>query len=242
MFKTIFNTVFSVFTKAGEIPIYEPTITPEPTVEPVVVNNNMFTSDKLAKIFPSTSRKILDRFVDPLNITCEKFEINTPKRAAAFIAQVGHESGGFIYTKENLNYSAAGLLKVFPKYFTQSTANAYARKPEKIANRVYANRMGNGNEASGDGWKFSGKGILQITGRDNTSRFAKYMGMTIDEACAYLLTDEGATVSAGWFWEVNNLNTLADADRFTDLTKRINGGTNGLAHRQELWALAKKAL
>jgi len=154
-------------------------------------------------------------------------------RAAAFVAQTAHESGGFNFVKENLNYSAKGLMGTFKKYFpSDDIARQYERKPEKIANRVYANRMGNGPEESGDGYKYCGRGLIQLTGKDNYTRFAADLGISIDETVAYLETPQGAVSSAGWFWDNNNLNSYCDKDDFVTLTKRINGGTIGLEDRQ----------
>jgi putative chitinase len=155
------------------------------------------------------------------------------RRIAGFLAQLAHESGGFNFVKENLNYSADGLRKTFAKYFpTDELAKAYARQPEKIANRVYANRMKNGDEASGDGFRFRGRGLIQLTGRDNYTRFAASLGISIDETIEYLETPSGAVASAGWFWDNNGLNQFCDKDDFITLTKRINGGTIGLADRK----------
>jgi putative chitinase len=163
------------------------------------------------------------------------YEINTPQRIAAFIAQCAHESGGFTALKENLNYRPATLRKIFPKYFPDDgIANEYCSRPNKqeaIANRVYANRMGNGDEASGDGWKFAGKGLIQLTGKQNYTWFAASLKITVEEASEYLLTFEGAAQSACWFWETNNLNQWADKGDIITLTKRINGGTIGLEDR-----------
>jgi len=166
----------------------------------------------------------------------EKYEINTILRKSAFIAQVGHESGGLRFTKENLNYSAEGLLDVFPKYFkTLTLAKMYAHNPVKIANRVYANRMGNGNEVSGDGWKHKGYGLIQLTGRLNQAEFAADFEMLLDEAVLYLQTDLGATMSAGWFWNKHHLNDFADNSDIRGMTKIINGGTIGLPERLNLF-------
>lgn len=149
-----------------------------------------------------------------------------------FIAQCAHESNGFTTFVENLNYSAEGLVKTFPKYFpTLESAQSYARQPEKIANKVYANRMGNGPENSGDGWKFRGKGIIQLTGKNNHEKFAKDFNLSIDEAIDYLLTIEGAIESAAWFWMKNNLDDIND---YTKLTIKINGGVNWLVERKIL--------
>jgi putative chitinase len=192
------------------------------------------TLDILTSLFPKTKREQLEKFVDPLNKVCSHYEINsTPKRLAAFLAQIGHESGGFIWVKENLNYGAKGLRTTFGKYFpTDELAVQYERRPEKIANRVYANRMGNGPEESGDGFKFCGRGLIQLTGKDNYTRFANSINMSLDECVAYMETTEGACSSAGWFWDTNKLNAVCDKDDFIGLTKRINGGINGLEDRQ----------
>ncbi len=163
------------------------------------------------------------------------YEINTPQRIAAFIAQCAHESAGFTALRENLNYRAPTLRKVFPKYFPDDqTAQHYANLPNKqaaIANRVYANRMGNGPESSGDGYRYCGRGLIQLTGKDNYSWFAASLGISVEEAAQYLETFEGAAQSACWFWETNKLNQWADSGDILTLTKRINGGTIGLADR-----------
>ena len=161
-----------------------------------------------------------------------EYEINTPQRIAAFIAQCAHESGGFIFLSENLNYKAESLVKVFPKYFKDmATAQAYAKQPQKIANRVYANRMGNGDEASGDGWRYCGRGLIQLTGKDNYSWFAASIETPVEQVSEYLETFEGAAQSACWFWETNNLNQWADKGDILTMTKKINGGTIGLEDR-----------
>ena len=163
------------------------------------------------------------------------YEIDTPQRIAAFIAQCSHESGGFMVLKENLNYKAASLRKLFGKYFpNDEIAQHYAAKPNKqeaIANKIYASRMGNGDEASGDGYKFCGRGLIQLTGRDNYTFFAGSLDITVEEASEYLQTFEGAAQSACWFWETNKLNQWADKGDIVTLTKRINGGTIGLEDR-----------
>lgn len=164
----------------------------------------------------------------------DEYEINTPKRIAAFMAQCGHESGGFVFLSENLNYSAQGLMRVFPKYFpTQELANAYARNPQKIASRVYANRMGNGDEASQEGYVYRGRGLIQVTGKDNYFWFASSLSITPQEAAEYMQTFEGAAQSACWYWENTSLNKLADAGDILTMTKRINGGTIGLEDRKK---------
>ncbi len=171
------------------------------------------------------------------------YEINTPVRVAAFMAQAHHESGGFVYLSENLNYSAKGLMKTFAKYFPdEATAKAYANKPEKIANRVYANRMGNRDEASGDGWLHAGRGIIQLTGAENYRNFAMSLEITVKEASEYMQTFEGAAQSACWFWETNNLNKFADSGDFVTLSKRINGGTKGMEDRELQHARIRRIL
>ena len=160
------------------------------------------------------------------------YDINTPQRVAAFMAQCGHESGNFKFLKENLKYRAASLVKVWPRYFpSMDIANQYAGNEERIANRAYANRMGNGPEESGDGWRFCGRGLIQLTGRNNYQQFADSIETDINDIPAYLATFEGAVQSACWFWETNNLNKFADAGDMLTLTKRINGGTLGLDDR-----------
>ena len=164
-----------------------------------------------------------------------QYEINTPQRTAAFIAQCAHESGGFSVLRENLNYRAATLRKIFPRYFpSDEIAQAYASHPNKqaeIANLVYANRMGNGAPETGDGYRFCGRGLIQLTGRENYTWFAESLGITVEAAAEYLETFEGAVQSACWFWETNNLNQYADSGDILTLTKRINGGTIGLQDR-----------
>lgn len=160
------------------------------------------------------------------------YDINTPHRVAHFVAQCAHESNNFLFIKENLNYRAASLRKVFPKYFpTDALAAEYANRPERIANRVYANRMGNGDEASGDGFRYCGRGLIQLTGRDNYTFFAGSLGIPVEEASEYLQTFEGAAQSACFFWESNNLNRFADANDVRGLTRAINGGYIGLEDR-----------
>ena len=193
----------------------------------------LVTFDQLNDFFEDTDEEVLQKYVEPLNEVLEFYEINTPQRIAMFLAQCGHESGGFRVIKENLNYSAAGLRKTFAKYFpNDAIANEYAKKPEKIANRVYANRMGNGDEASGDGYRYCGRGLIQLTGKQNYQAFAKDMEMDFDEATEWLSTEEGAVWSAGWFWDSRELNQWADKGDIVTTTKKINGGTIGLEDRK----------
>jgi putative chitinase len=175
----------------------------------------------------------LEHWADALNKILPDYDINTPERVAAFIAQSAHESGNFTALHENLNYRAVTLRKVFPKYFpTDDMAAQYAQQPEAIANRVYASRMGNGPETSGDGFRYCGRGLIQLTGKSNYQAFADSLQMPVEEVPAFLATFEGAIQSACWFWESNNLNQYADSGDIVTMTKRINGGTIGLADRQ----------
>lgn len=174
----------------------------------------------------------VDHWVRALNQLLPDYEINTPKRVAAFVAQCAHESGGFRFLSENLNYKAESLMKVFPKYFhDMATAKAYEKQPAKIANKIYASRMGNSDEASGDGFKYRGRGLIQLTGKTNYEWFAASIEVSPEEASAYLETFEGAAQSACWFWESNNLNKEADAGDIKLMTKKINGGYIGLDDR-----------
>lgn len=161
----------------------------------------------------------------------------TPEQGAHFFAQLSHESMHFTVVEENLNYSAKGLLNTFKKYFTSLTAQQYARKPQMIANKVYANRMDNGNEASGDGWKYRGRGFIQLTGKANYTAFSKYVGKSEIVANPDLVKEDYAMESALFFFKENNLwgicNVVNDA-QILKLTRRINGGEIGLAHRSEL--------
>ena len=200
----------------------------------------MATLDQLKEIFPHAKGENLEKYCDALNQAMKEFEIDTPEREAMFLAQCGHESGNFSAVNENLNYKAESLTKVFHKYFPDmETANEYAKQPEKIANRVYGNRMGNGDEESGDGWKYHGRGLIQLTGKNNYDACGEALDKDLDEDADYLATPEGAARSAAWFWHKNNLNHFADAEDIVGCTKRVNGGTLGLEERTEHW---KKAL
>lgn len=198
----------------------------------------LVTFDQLNDFFEDTSEDIIEKFVEPLNDVMEFYEINNPKRISMFLAQVGHESGGLRTIKENLNYSADGLKRVFPKYFRDVNPADYAKKPEKIANRVYGGRMGNGPESTGDGYRYCGRGLIQLTGKSNYEAFAADMGWPLAEATEWLSTEEGATWSAGWFWDSRELNQWADKGDITTVTKKINGGTIGLEDRKSHYEAA----
>ena len=189
-----------------------------------------FTKQQLKEMIPKNP--YVDQWYEAISEILPEYEITTPQRVAAFLAQCAHESGGFVFLKENLNYKAASLRRVFPKYFPDDAIAAqYAGKGEMIANRVYANRMGNGDEASGDGFRYCGRGLIQLTGKNNYTFFAGSLDIPVEEASEYLQTFEGAVQSACFFWEQNKLNQWADAGDILTLTKRINGGTIGLEDR-----------
>ena len=191
------------------------------------------TKDQLRQLIPKNP--FIDQWYDALSQLLPDYEINTPQRIAAFIAQCAHESGNFVAIKENLNYRAVTLRKLFSKYFpTDELAAQYASMPNKqeaIANRIYASRMGNGPEESGDGYRYCGRGLIQLTGKTNYSLFAESLEISVEEASEYLQTFEGAAQSACWFWESNNLNRFADVGDIKGLTRAINGGYIGLEDR-----------
>jgi len=200
-----------------------------------------FTQAKLGQIIPGNP--YVDHWYEALCKILPDYDINTVPRVAAFLAQCAHESGGFRALKENLNYRAVTLRKVFPKYFpTDDLANAYAQKPEMIANRVYGGRMGNGDEHSGDGFRYCGRGLIQLTGKENYTRFAESIETPVEEIPEFLATFEGAIQSACWFWETTNLNQYADSGDILTMTKRINGGTIGLEDRKKHYAHAMHVL
>ena len=179
------------------------------------------------------SPEVAMRWTPALNETMERFDISNKYRIAAFLSQVAHESGGFKFVVENLNYSADALLRVFPKYFpTPEIANAYARQPERIANRAYANRMGNGDEASGDGWAYRGRGLIQLTGKNNYASFSLQMDNNCLVEPDLVAEPKLAALSAGWYWNSRNINPVADTDDVKEVTRLVNGGYNGLADRE----------
>lgn len=191
------------------------------------------TEELMMACFPHARYEDINNFDEALDATCQEFEINNPMRMAAFLAQVSHESGNFRFIRENLNYSADGLRRIFPRYFSNVDPNLYARQPEKIANRVYASRMGNGPEHSGEGWAYRGRGLIQLTGKSNYMQCGAALGVDLVNDPSYLETPEGAARSAGWFWHSRNLNPIADQGDILTLTKRINGGTIGLEDRKK---------
>ena len=187
------------------------------------------TQQQLSAMLPGNL--YIEHWCEALNKILPDYDISTPARMAAFIAQTAHESGGYTALHENLNYQAASPCRVWPSHFNAGNADQYAHNPERIANRAYSGRMGNGDEASGDGWRFCGRGLIQLTGKSNYQAFADSVQMSIDDVPAYLQTFEGAIQSACFFWENTNLNAVADTGDIERMTKIINGGTLGLEDR-----------
>jgi putative chitinase len=206
---------------------------------------SLITEGQLAAMIPTN--KEIAAWCEELNKALPKYDITTDQRIAGFISQCAHESMDFNAMSENLNYREETLNKVFPRYFGPGKRNAaeYAKNPEKIANYVYMDEFRTsklGNTQPGDGWRFRGRGLKQLTGRDNYTRFAKDYGMTAEEAAVWVETKEGALASALWFWSANKLNAIADTGNVAALTKKINGGDIGLADRQARYSKAMAAL
>lgn len=205
----------------------------------------MITLDQFKQMIPTNKEP--EQWFEIAKDLFEKYNINTNLRIAGFMAQCAHESMDFTRLEENLNYKEETLLKIFPRYFgpNKRSAAEYARNPEKIANYVYMDEFRSskmGNTQPGDGWRFRGRGIKQLTGRDNYTAFAKTVGKTAEEAAEYLETKQGAFESACWFWKTNNIEKFADADDITGMTKRINGGTIGIEDRTSRYNKAKAIL
>lgn len=201
-----------------------------------------FSFEKFTAIIPSATLGS-EIWYNELYEIFPTFDITTTQRVAAFLGQTSHESGGYKLFKENLNYSAEGLCKTWPKRFpTLEYAKQFARHPNKIANVVYANRMGNGGPETGDGWRYCGRGLIQLTGKTNYSLFAEYAGITPEDASEYLETPRGAVHSACWYWYTNDLNALADVENHREITRRINGGFNGLEDRIKKTQYAQRIL
>jgi putative chitinase len=201
----------------------------------------LITADHLRKIMPHAGEKA-DIYAPELSYAMDEFAIDTPARAAPFLANAGHESAQLSRLVENLNYSAERLMQVWPKRFSAALAARVARHPESIANIAYANRMGNGDEDSGDGWRYRGMGLFQITGKTNQFEAADALGVPRESIGDYLVTPLGASRSAGWFWTTRKLNVMADAGDFEGIVRRINGGLNGFDDRCELWGRARAVL
>jgi putative chitinase len=209
---------------------------------------DVITDTQLTTFLPGLSN--VPQWTSALNTAMDRFEINTTRRAAAFLAQVAHESGEFQRLVENLNYSAARLCAVWPNRFaTPDVAKPYERNPEALANFVYAKRLGNGDTASGDGWRFRGRGLIQLTGRGNYRSCGVALMLPLEAEPERLETPDGAALAAAQFWQSRGLNHLADDENddnddadFVSITKIINGGTAGLTSRRTYWARAKTAL
>ena len=186
------------------------------------------------------------KWAEPLRAACLRYEIDTPARLAAFFAQVGHESASLTRTVENLNYSAEGLLRTWPSRFTRESATLLARKPEQIANRVYGGRLGNGPEATGDGWRYRGRGLIQVTGKANYAGIRDTLRERVQDVPDFELqphlleSPQWAALSAAAYWDDHDLNALADAGEFRKITTRINGGQIGAADRNARYAKARR--
>lgn len=200
------------------------------------------TEAQIRRIMPNVSQARVVEFVNCFNQWGDAFEINIPLRFVHFIAQIAHECGELKYMEENLNYSASSLLRVFLKYFNNQSVSEYANKPEKIANKVYGGRMGNGPEASGDGWRSRGRGAIGTTGRTNYQLYAssKFCVGDLMSNPDLLSKSPGCYKSAMFFWWKNGLNAIADTDDVKKVSQRVNGGTNGLAQRMYYYRVAKR--
>jgi len=205
---------------------------------------SIFTDTQLKQIMPSCTKA--DVWTQALNDALDRFEIDTPARTAAFLAQIAHESGELRRLVENLSYSADRLRQVWPKRFpTIEQAKAYEHNPQKLASYVYANRLGNGDEASGDGWKYRGRGLIQLTGRDNYRNVGQALSLPLEAQPELLEQEAGAALSAAYFWKSRGLNGLADQETeesFVKITECINGGREGLNSRRQYWQTARKLL
>lgn len=203
----------------------------------------MITAESLKQILPRLPEDKRNAYLPHLQSATAEFEANTPRREAAFLAQLAHESGGLTRFVENLSYGAEGLMRTWPKRFpTLADAKQCERNPEKIANRVYGGRLGNGDEASGDGWRYRGRGPIQITGRDNYKKYGDGLGLDLVSDPDAAASPEAGFRVAGLYWKQNGLNELADKDMFETITKRINGGLTGLEDRRKYYERAKTAL
>lgn len=200
-------------------------------------------AQQLQDILKTDDSERVDSYLAALNACFARYEIDTPLRIAHFLAQVCHESNNFKAVSENLNYSSKALTAIFGKYFDADSAQQYGRKPEQIANRVYASRMGNGDEASGEGWAYRGRGLMQLTGKDNYQNFSDDYGVDVVANPEQVAEDSQLCVAvAGWYWHTRKLNQYADADNIKTITKRINGGYHGLEDREQKLANAKMVL
>jgi len=200
-----------------------------------------FTQDQLQQFLPNNQH--VEHWFEALSKVLPDYDISTPMRVASFLGETYVESAGYTAIQENLNYRPETLLKTWPSHFpTMDIANQYGHHPEQIANRAYAGRMGNGPEESGDGWKFCGRGLIQLTGRANYTKFAESLSMNVDDVPDFLQTFEGCVQSACWFWEANNLNQYADQNAIDHESRIVNGGTLGLQERRAAYERALQIL
>ena len=209
------------------------------------MSTKKITTEMILDAAPVTDRSRVGECVKYLNEWAERFDVTSDLRMAHLLGQLWHESGCLRHVEENLNYSAQGLMKTWPGRFrTVTEAQRYARKPQAIANRVYANRMGNGPESSGDGWRFRGRGLIQLTGRENYQAYAdsEHCKGDLMKHPEWLAQFPGAVKSAMWFWQEHGLNELADRDDVRAVTRRINGGLNGLSEREYITMRMKRML
>jgi len=193
----------------------------------------MLTIDVLKQCLPQAKVAKLEMFIEGFNETFDTFEMNTPERQAMFLAQTAHESGSFNFVEENLNYKAATLSRIWPSRFPPEVAAEYGGKPEKIANKAYGGRMGNGPEATGEGYKYRGRGIIQLTGKDNYRACGNALGKDLVAEPDLVAQNPYAVLSAGWFWDTRKLNQWCDKCDVLTVTKKINGGTIGLEDRKK---------
>lgn len=236
---TTFSALAWLFTSAP--PVSKPVVTPPPA--PGLLSAPLDKLDEVLKaVAPHLTQPLVDTWAAALLHPMTIALMNTPKRVAAFLGQIAEESGGMSVLQENLNYSAARMMVVWPSRFpTLASAQPYANNPEKLADLVYSGRLGNGTPGSGDGWRFRGEGLIQLTGRGLDTQFATSVGMTVDQVAAWMLTPAGAAASAGWYWTIRGgLNEDADAWDLAAITQKVNGGMGNFATRQQLSEAALK--
>lgn len=200
------------------------------------------TKEQLDKAIPLARDGDIDKYYGPLVKAMDRFEINNKRRIAAFLANLAHESGSLRLVEENLNYSARRLMQVFPRHFRGRNVWAYNYHPEMIANVVYSSRMGNGDSRSGDGWRYRGRGFIQLTGKANYEAAGKALGVDLVKDPDWVKTPDGAALTAAWFWHSHGLNELADADNLRGITLKINGGLNGQDERLAFYRKISRVL
>jgi putative chitinase len=208
----------------------------------VIMSSYIISNADLQKLFPNLSADKISNFVKSLNVFMPKYGLTTVEQWIMFLSQTAYESANYSAIEENLNYSANALLATWPSRFTTITSIQCARQPEKIANLVYANRLGNGNEASGDGWKYRGRGLIQLTGKANYQAFSNDINQSLDDCVVYMSSYDGAVECSCWYWKENNLGQYTNYSDVEKVTKIINGGTLGLAQRQQNWTAFNKIL